>query len=251
MSRNFELLHEAGKVQEMLRQRIEVPPAPSPILLVPGSPAVKIEGVAREEVTKLVHRLFLTLGPNQHRQVVFAGTEKGNGSTWMCARVADILAAHVSGSVCVVDSDVFTPTLHQEFQVQNHFGLGDALVGGEPIRQYVQQLSRHNLWLLSCGSVSKKSQEMLTLEAMRHRLMELRAEFDYVLVDASPIDFSNHAAVLGSWCDGVALVLKANSSTRKGARQALKDLEAAQTRVLGAVLNQRTFPIPESIYNRL
>lgn len=251
MSRNFELLHEAGKVQELLRQRIETPPAPSPILLVPGSPAVKLDGIARDEVTKLVHRLFMTPGPSRPRQVVFTGTERGNGSSWMCARVADILAAQVSGSVCVVDSDVIAPTLHQEFQVQNVFGLGDALLGGEPIRQYVQQLSRHNLWLLSSGSVSKQSREQLTMEAMRHRMSELRAEFDYVLLDVAPMSASNHAALLGSWCDGVTLVLKANSSTRKSARQAIKDFEAAQTPVLGAVLNQRTFPIPERIYNRL
>lgn len=251
MSRNFELLHEAGKVQEMMRQRIEVPATPSPILLVPGSPAVKIDGAARDEVTKLVHRLFLSLGPSRPRQVVFAGSEPGNGSSWMCARVADILAGHVSGSVCVVDCDVTSPTLHHEFQVQNQFGLGDALLGGEPIRQYVQQLSRHNLWLLSCGTVSKQSREMLTLETMRHRMAELRAEFDYIVMDVAPASNSNHAAVLGSWCDGVALVLKANSSTRKSARQAIQDFEASQTHVLGAVLNQRTFPIPESLYNRL
>jgi hypothetical protein len=32
---------------------------------------------------------------------------------------------------------------------------------------------------------------------------------------------------------------------------ALQELQAARTTVLGAVLNQRTFPIPNSIYRRL
>jgi Mrp family chromosome partitioning ATPase len=251
MSRNFELLHEAGKAQEMLRQRIEVPVAAAPVLLVPGAPAVQIDGAARQEVTKLVQRLFMAAGSQRARQVVFAGVERGNGSSWICAHAADVLASQVSGSVCVVDCDVTFPTLHQEFQVQNHYGLADALLGGESIRQYVQQLSRPNLWLLSCGSANEKSREMLTLEAMRRRMSELRAEFDYVLLDVAPISAHNHGSVLGGWCDGVTLVLKANSSNRKAAREALHDLQAANTPVLGAVLNQRTFPVPESIYSRL
>jgi Mrp family chromosome partitioning ATPase len=57
--------------------------------------------------------------------------------------------------------------------------------------------------------------------------------------------------VLGHLVDGVALVLKANSSRRDSARDIIQLLQSSNVRVLGAVLNQRTFPIPERIYNRL
>jgi Mrp family chromosome partitioning ATPase len=49
----------------------------------------------------------------------------------------------------------------------------------------------------------------------------------------------------------VVLVLKANSTRKDRARSAVQDLNNAKVRVLGAVLNQRTFPIPDSIYNKL
>jgi Mrp family chromosome partitioning ATPase len=250
MSRNFELLHEAGRVQEMLRQRLEVTPQ-SPTLVVTGSPALHIEGPAREEVLKLVQNLFLAVGPNRTRQVVLAGAEPRSGTSWMCAHAAEMLAAQGAGSVCVVDCNLTSPGLHQHFHVQNHFGLADALLGTEPVRQYVQQLSRLNLWLLSAGSRSGRSQELLTQETMRRRMLELRAEFDYVLLDVGSVTAGNQAAILGGWCDGVALVVKANSTSRKDARQAVKDIQAANAQILGAILNQRTFPIPESIYNRL
>ncbi len=249
MSRNFELLHEAGKVQDMLRQRLEV--TPSPTLVVTGSPALHLDGTAREEVLKVVQSLFLATGPHRTRQVVFVGTEPGSGASWMCAHAAEVLAGQGAGSVCVVDCNVIEPGLHEQFHVENRFGLADALLGTDPIRQYVQQLSRPNLWLLSGGLRNQKSQELLTQETMRGRMLELRAEFDYVLLDVAAMSAGNHAAVLGSWCDGVALVVKANSTNRKIARQAVKEIQAANALVLGAILNQRTFPIPESIYNWL
>lgn len=250
MSRNFELLHEAGKVQDMLRQRLDVA-APSPTLVVTGSPALHIDGAVRDEVLKLVQSLFLATGPHRTRQVVFAGAEPRSGTSWMCAHAAEMLAAQAVGSVCVVDCNFNSPGLHQQFHVQNHFGLADALLGTESVRQYVQQLSRPNLWLLSGGSQNERSRELLTQETMRRRMLELRAEFDYVLLDVASVSEGNPAAILGGWCDGVALVVKANSTNRQDARQALKDIQASNALVLGAILNQRTFPIPESIYNRL
>jgi len=45
--------------------------------------------------------------------------------------------------------------------------------------------------------------------------------------------------------------LQANTTRRETARKVKQEMEAASVRLLGAVLNERTFPIPESIYSRL
>jgi len=85
---------------------------------------------------------------------------------------------------------------------------------------------------------------------MRLRLAELGREFDYLLIDSPALSICNDAVVLGCASDGVVMVLKANSSRRESAKKALDELQTARARVLGAVLNQRTFPIPESIYRK-
>jgi Mrp family chromosome partitioning ATPase len=65
------------------------------------------------------------------------------------------------------------------------------------------------------------------------------------------MNVSNDGIALGSSSDGIIVVLKANTSRRETARQALQEIQNAKTRVIGAVLNQRTFPIPDSIYKKL
>jgi len=72
-----------------------------------------------------------------------------------------------------------------------------------------------------------------------------------VLIDTPGMNVSNDAAGLAAGCDGVVLVLKANASRREPSRKLVDDLRTAKVQVLGAVLNQRTFPIPESIYKKL
>ena len=51
--------------------------------------------------------------------------------------------------------------------------------------------------------------------------------------------------------DGVVLVVTANRTRRAVALGAAQALLAAGARVLGTVLADRTFPIPETIYRRL
>jgi hypothetical protein len=46
-------------------------------------------------------------------------------------------------------------------------------------------------------------------------------------------------------------LLEANSSGRDAAQRAKFGLEATNVRLLRAVLNNRTFPIPEAIYRKL
>jgi Mrp family chromosome partitioning ATPase len=86
---------------------------------------------------------------------------------------------------------------------------------------------------------------------MRALLPELQREFDYVLIDAPPIVSGDDSVVLGRSAEGIVLVLRANASRRETARKAVQNLESANVRVLGAVLNRRTFPVPESIYRKL
>ena len=264
MSKNFELLQRLSKDQEMFDTGTEVSPLPPlQVALQPlqreseGKPLelqplkLEMEEKQRDEVMKFVQQVFLMPGAEAPRTVVLTATEPGNGCSWICCRAAEILASQVKGPICVVDANLRSPRLHQYFGVENHHGLSDALKATESIRNFVSRLGRQNLWLLSCGANATKSNSLLTSDPMRIRLAELRQYFEYVLVDAPPLSVGSEAMALGRSAEGVILVLKANASRRDSVRKAVQDLQYAGVRVLGAVLNQRTYPIPEVIYTKL
>ena len=255
MSKNFELIQQADMNLGTGNGSATTGAATARAKYTPsshgGAVELNIDKLTREESQKLVQRVFLAQGAENPRVVVFAGIDHGNGCSQICAQTARILADNVQGSVCLLDANLRTPSLPNIFGVTNHHGLTDALMESDSVRSYAKPLTPSNLWLLSCGSMPAGSSNMLTSARMKDRIAELRREFDYVLVDAPPLNEYSDAIALGQIADGLVLVLEANATRRESALRIADTLRATQIRVLGAVLNKRTFPIPEGLYNRL
>jgi polysaccharide biosynthesis transport protein len=259
MSRNFELMQQAGRTIDLGRSVQDgaivapVQSIDSPILMNPDRPWVSLNHDQRshEEVLRLVQTLFLSQAQNGPRLVVFASAQKGGGCSQICAQVAEVLPKNVHGSVCLVEANFRSPSLPELFNTTNHYGLTDALIKEGPIRSFARQLPTEGLWLLSCGSLASHSPSLVNSNRIKARFEELRREFDYTIVDAPPLSRYADAVALGQLADGLVLVLEANSTRREVAQSIAANLKAAKVRVLGAVLNKRTFPIPESLYSRI
>jgi Mrp family chromosome partitioning ATPase len=245
MSRNFELLRRAGK-EDVLFARSNRDSLPNDN----GHRRLDQGSQAQEETVKLVHHLFVF--PNSHapRAVVFSSIQ-GNGSTEICCRAGEVLAAQGSGSVCLVDANLRAPSLHQLLGVAKSPGLIDATVTPGPIKDFTVRIAGGNLWLLPSGSSTAEAQGLFASDRLRSRVGELRKEFDYVLIDAPAVGCNADAVVLGQMADGVVLVVEANSTRRDTARMAKETFEGANVKLLGAILNNRTFPIPEALYHKL
>jgi Mrp family chromosome partitioning ATPase len=137
------------------------------------------------------------------------------------------------------------------FGTTNHFGLTDALRQDGPIGLFAKLVNEDNLWLLSSGSLVADSPSLLTVDRLNDRVAELRQEFEFVIIDAPPLTLYSDALALGRLSDGLVMVLQADSTRREAASVAAATLRSANIPILAAVLNKRTFPIPEAIYKRL
>lgn len=252
MSKNYELLKQAGLEREAAPVTgIRITPSISSSRVPSNGDGLKLNRLGQEEALKLAQRLFLAQSTDRPRVIVFASIDPGDGCSSICAQVSKTLANNVAGSVCIVDGNLRSSVLSQLFGVGNHRGLTDALSKEGPIRSYAQCVQPENLWLLSCGSSSTELPLLLNVDRLRMRFSELRAEFDHVLIDAPPLNHYDDAMALGQLADGLVLILGANSTRREVARKVTEGLRAAKVPVLGAVLNKRTFPIPEPLYRKL
>ena len=208
------------------------------------------EAIAREEELKLAQRIFLP-EESSPRMVLFSGFERDTGCASICVRVGKMLASQGEGSVCLVDMGFRAPSLHECCGVPNDRGLAEAITDSNPIQEFAKQLSPDNLWLIPGGQRASQVNFAKVADRLRARMEELRKTFRFVIVHSGSLWLNADAMLISRWTDGVVLILEANSTRRDTARRMKESLAAANARVLGVVLNNRTYPIPETLYSRL
>ena len=107
---------------------------------------------------------------------------------------------------------------------------------------------RPNLWWIPSKSGDS---DLRSATSMHTRLGGIRREFDYSVVEAPPAAESHAAMAMSQFADGIILVVSARYARRAVARKVKESLEGTRARILGTVLSDRVFPIPQAIYRRL
>lgn len=201
---------------------------------------------ADQQIRRLVRQVFFPGWPKPARHVVVAAVDEDSDVVGICLNIGQVLTRHVEGSVGVVETTLEMPEFEDVFGVR---GPTPVVRDGFNSLRSAAHLIDSRLWLVPpasfCGGTGT------TVTSLESTVGQVRHEFDFAVLHAPPAAMSGEAAVLGHMCDGVILVLEAHTTHRVVAQKVKETLQAANVRVLGAVLSGRTFPIPESLYRRL
>ena len=234
MSRNFELMTQIESEVGTTDHRTRAAADRSVVKAVVPSDSGDVGG---EEMLRLVQRIFLSTNRNAPQQIVFCGVDGENGSSSVCASAGRTLAANSSR----------LPRLSGIFGVDNSIPF---LGKSASVREQCVQLDG-NLWLAGTDLLTDDRGALLSVAELKHLLAQLSGEFQYVLIDAPGTSVCGDAAILGQVADAAVLVIEAASTRRMSARNAKESLDIAGVRLLGTVLYNRSFPIPENLYKRL
>ena len=203
---------------------------------------------AEEQVCHLVRRVFCPGWPRPARQVVISAVDQETDITGLCLQVAQTLARQIHASVCLVEHSVGPRAVKSFGRSTSDPVCGQVRRGS--LRESSRQIS-DRVWQAPRLALPGDGEHEAPVWWLRDQLAELRYEFAYAVLYSPPLGTSDAATLLGSLTDGVILVLEANATRRMAALKAKELLLAANARLLGIVLSQRTFPIPERIYRRL
>jgi len=201
---------------------------------------------AQEQIHGLVRQVFLAHTARPVRQVVFSAVDTETDVHSLCRQVGEALAEETPGKVAVMGRfPRLVPGKDAALQETDEDGMRPGTL--PPLRRIATRV-RGNLWLVP-GAAGDN--ERRTTASVHSYLGELRREFEYSIVEAPPAGESNDTTAMAQFADGIILVLSARHTRRVTALQVKRSLEAAQARLLGTVLTDRLFPIPERIYRRL
>ncbi len=234
MSANSEVLRRS----DLMGSAAEVNASPR-MRIVHETSGWNREAFAREQIRTLVRRVFFNC-EMPIRQVLFTAIGRDLRPANICSQVGEALALETTARVAVV---IREPADEKKVCFPRN---GSAAF----IKDDAVQLTS-NLWRVTepgpCATVENSG----TGQYWVSRLAGLRSEFDFVVIQGPAAGSSSEAALLAELADGIVLVLEAGNTRKASARKVKECLQAGSSRILGTVLSERLFPIPERIYQRL
>ncbi len=233
-------IYEALRKAEQDRERTRSPQRPSSLVDGGG------QGVVQEEYQKLRASLVSIAVPSGLHTVLVAAPRHGEGATTVAVGLANALAKEREARVLLLEANLRTPCFTAILPVTTTSGLIDFIAGRVAPEALVTRLEEANLSVIAAGPPPSQPMDLEMIDAL---LARLHSQFDFIVVDAPPINSYADTSVLATKVDGVILVVEADVTPLHEAESAKRQLDKVGARILGVVLNRRRSYIPAFLEN--
>lgn len=202
-----------------------------------GQPAISFENdnsAIAESFRKLRTNLQFLSVDNPPRLVVVTSSMPSEGKSTAAINIA-LALAEGENNVVLVDGDMRRPTLAKYLDLVEPVGFSTVLSGRASLDEALQKTRFTGLTVLTAGAIPPNPSKLLGSQAARKLLSDLRAQFDYVIVDSTPLLAVTDAAILAAAADAVLIMARFGCTKREQLAHAVASLESVGAPLLGAV----------------
>jgi capsular exopolysaccharide synthesis family protein len=193
---------------------------------------------AMAESVSYVRTVLLTPLPDgrMNKVMLIASAEPREGKTMLAAQLAVSLAG-MGRRVLLIDGDMRRPTLNGMFNVARGPGLCEILRGETDAAAAILPTGVEELSILPAGDFTLDVPRRLVQPELGVVMQGLREQFDFIIVDSSPLLPISDALFLARQADGVVLCVRPTVSRFPAVQSATERLRGLHIPLLGVVVN--------------
>jgi Mrp family chromosome partitioning ATPase len=194
------------------------------------------------EIYRIREKILTTLDNQSHKAIMVASPYDNTGNTFMVSVLGLNAASYTQLNLLLVDLNMRKPQLHMAFGLPLENGFGEIAQGAVHWSDTVKETELSNLKLISAGSPVKDMARFLNKEFLESFLSELKAAFDMVLLDISPVMVRNRNNVdpilLGRMSDLVLVMARNKHTSRSALMNTVQAILQDGGNIVGIVYNQ-------------
>ncbi len=178
--------------------------------------------VVENKATSVITEAFRTLRSNLefiHQDtkdpliIAITSTISGEGKTFIAINLGGVIA--LSGKrVVLLDLDLRKPKVHLTFKATNDKGLSTILIGKDKYQDCIIKTEFENFDIITSGPPPPNPAELANSVKFDNLLLELKKDYDMVIVDTPPIGIVSDAIFSFKRADLPVYVTRANYSKR-------------------------------------
>jgi len=194
--------------------------------------------VLRESFQSLRTAVMLAARGEGSHVLMVTSAVPSEGKTTVAFNLAKVLATGGS-KVLLIDADLRKPRLHRMIKAKNVRGLTSVVLGERTAAEVIHSFPNiANLDLITSGPLPPNPPELFGKLTYSQLLDEARDNYDWVLIDTSPVASVTDPVICARLAELVVLVVQYGSTRRQVVREAIRLLNRTGTRIAGVLLNQ-------------
>ena len=146
--------------------------------------------------------------------VMLTSSIGGEGKTFCTVNLATVFALSNKKTI-IVGLDLRKPRIFDDFSIDNNVGTVNYLIGQKKLNEIIQQTHIPNLDVITSGPIPPNPAELIISDTMSELIDELKAIYDYIILDTPPVGLVSDALELAQYCDATLYIVRQNV-TKKG-----------------------------------
>ena len=194
-------------------------------------------------VEEAMNRLLVNFGlcGREYKKVIVTSSVPNEGKSFVVTHLWRLLA-EAGNKVILVDADIRKSVIRSRYQLTteepNPIGLAHHLAGQADLEDVIYSTNIRGGFIVPTFRTVANPAILLQSGRFGEMMDRLAQASDYVLVDTPPLTNVSDGGLIASHCDGALLVVRSGSTPRGLVANSIKQLELANCRLLGTVLNR-------------
>lgn len=184
------------------------------------------------------------------RVVAVAGAGFNEGKSTVAINLARVLGLE-KRKVLLVDGEFRNPKLKALLADEKAPGLEEFIRADAHLRDVVQPTKLANVDVLGASKSMEEAPEIPSLERFRDLWDKARSFYDYVIIDAGPVNLYSESAAVATKADASILVMDEGRTSLRDVVSARRILENLDVKILGMIVNRSLNPSAGGLVSRL
>ncbi|MCF6151597.1 MAG: polysaccharide biosynthesis tyrosine autokinase [Candidatus Kuenenia stuttgartiensis] len=198
----------------------------------------------------LSEQLQLVMKEKNMKSVLITASTFLDGSSAITVNLCKHLSLDDRCKVLLIDANLRVPAIHKILKLSNERGLANVIEGTVPLSDAILNPC-DNLFVLTAGETALNPVTLLDSQTLQDIIKKECGEYKMIIVDYPNMNYLKDVSIISSYMDGIVIVINEGKTKRPVIKTQVSRVETLKTNVIGAILNNRTFAIPDVIYRRI
>jgi len=168
-------------------------------------------------------RIEFVLKRKEKMVICVTSTESGDGKTFLSTNLA-ALYAMTGRKVLLIDLDLRKPNIHTKLGLENGDGVSNYLIGDCEMEEAMVRNTPFGFDFMRAGTIPPNPGELVHTDKLSQTLKDLREQYDYIVIDTSPIGLVPDAYAIIENSDMCLFVIRCMQTNKSFCKQTLEQM---------------------------